>query len=133
MTQSPVPSSYLSTSAVHPENRYGVGAALDHCQQHKTHSCLTLQFSSVTQSCPTLCNPMDCSTPGLPVHHQLLAFTQTYSIESVMPSNHLILCHTVLLLLSIFPSVRVFSNESVLRLFNNKTIFFLFYFCGEVF
>ena len=36
-----------------------------------------LQFSSVTQSCPTLCDPMNCSTPGLPVHHQLLEFTQT--------------------------------------------------------
>ena len=48
--------------------------------------------SSVAQSCPTLCNPMDCSTPGLLVHHQLLEFIQTHSIESVIPSNHLILC-----------------------------------------
>ena len=71
-------------------------------------------FSSVTQSCPTLCNPMDCSTPGLPVHHQLPEFTQTHVIKSVMPSNHLILCHPLLLLPSIFPSIRVFSNESVL-------------------
>ena len=55
------------------------------------------------------------------------------SIESVMPSNHLILCHPLVLLPSIFPSIRVFSNESVLRLSNNKTIFFLFYLCGEVF
>ena len=73
------------------------------------------QFSSVAQSCPTLCDPMDCSTPGLPVHHQLPEFTQTQSIESVMPSNHLILCCPLLLLLSIFPSIRVFSNESGLR------------------
>ena len=51
-----------------------------------------VQFSSVTQSCLTLCNPMDRNTPGLPVHHQLLEFTQLMSIESVMPSNHLILC-----------------------------------------
>ena len=58
--------------------------------------------------------PQDCSTPGLPVHHQLLGFAQTHSIESVMPSNHLILCHPLLLLPSIFPSIRVFSNESVL-------------------
>ena len=57
---------------------------------------------------------MDCSTPGLPVHHQLLEFTQLMSIESVMPSNHLILCRPVLLLPSIFPSIRVFSNESAL-------------------
>ena len=48
------------------------------------------QFSSVAQSCPTLCDPMDCSTPGFPVYHQLLEPAQTMSIESVMPSNHLI-------------------------------------------
>ena len=146
--------------------------------------------SSVAQSCPTLCNPMDCSTPGLPVHHQLPELAQTHvhwvgdaiqpsqpllspfpisfhsslflvfegicqkinifisvqslshvrlfahpltaacqaslsnnnsrslsklmSIESVMPSNHLILCCPLLLLPSVFPSIRVFSNESVL-------------------
>ena len=57
---------------------------------------------------------MDCSRPGLPVHHQLPEFTQTHAIESVMPSNHVILCHPLLLLPSIFPSIRVFSNESVL-------------------
>ena len=59
---------------------------------------------------------MNCSTPGLPVHHQLPELAQLLSIESVMPSNHLILCHPLLLLLSIFPSIRVFSNESVLRI-----------------
>ena len=57
---------------------------------------------------------MDCSTPGLPGHHQLPEFTQLMSIESVMPSNHLILCRPLLLLPSIFPSIRVFSSESVL-------------------
>ena len=62
----------------------------------------------------TLCDSMNRSTPGLPVHHQLLEFTQTMSIESVMPSNHLILCYPLLLPPSIFPSIRVFSNESVL-------------------
>ena len=76
----------------------------------------SVQFNSVAQSCPTLCDPMDCSTPGLPVHHQLMEFTQTQSIESVMPSNHLILCHPFLLSPSIFPSIRVFSNESALRI-----------------
>ena len=76
----------------------------------------SVKFSSVSQSCLTLCDPMDCSTPGLPVHHQLPEFTQTHSIESVMPPNHLILCHPLLLLPSIFPSIRVFSNESVLRI-----------------
>ena len=53
--------------------------------------------------------------PGLPVHHQLPEFTQTHVRWSVMPSNHLILCHPLLLLLSIFPSIRVFSSESVLQ------------------
>ena len=74
----------------------------------------SVQLSSVAQSCPTLCDPMDRSTPGLPVHHQFLEFTQTHPIESVMPSNHLILCRPLLLLPSIFPSIRVFSNESAL-------------------
>ena len=59
---------------------------------------------------------MGCSTPGFPVHHQLLEFTQLMSIESVMPSNHLILCRPLLFLPSIFPSIRVFSNESVLHI-----------------
>ena len=74
----------------------------------------SVQFSSVAQSCSTLCDPMYCSTPGLPVHHQLPEPTQTISNESVMPSNHLILCCPLLLLPSIFSSIRVFSNESVL-------------------
>ena len=74
----------------------------------------SFQFSSVAQSCLTLCNPMNHSTPGLPVHHQLPESTKPMSIESVMPSNHLILCrhHPLLLVPSIFPSIRVFSNES---------------------
>ena len=58
---------------------------------------------------------MNHSTPGLPVHHQLLDFTQTQSIESVMPSSHLILCHPLLLLPSISPSIRVFSSELALH------------------
>ena len=74
---------------------------------------ISVQFSSVTQLCLILCNPMNHSTPGLPVHHQLLEFTQTHVHVLVMPSNHLILCRPLLLLPSIFPSIRVFSNESV--------------------
>ena len=70
------------------------------------------QFSSVSKSCPTLCDPMNRSTPGLPLHHQLPEFTQLMSIELVMPSNHLILCRPLLLLPPIPPSIRVFSNES---------------------
>jgi len=73
----------------------------------------SVQFSSVAQSCPTLCDPTNRSTPGLPVHHQLPEFTQ--SIESVMPSSHLILCRPLLLLPPIPPSITVFSNESTLR------------------
>ena len=70
------------------------------------------QCSSVARSCLTLCNLMDCSTPGFPVTNSwsLLKFM---SIESVMPSNHLILCRPLLLLPSIFPSIKVFSSESV--------------------
>ena len=68
------------------------------------------QFSSVTQLCPTLCDPMDGSTPGFPVHHQLLELLKLMSIDLVMPSNHLILCRPLLLLPSIFPSIRVFPS-----------------------
>ena len=57
---------------------------------------------------------MNRSTPGLPVHHHLPEFTQTHTIESVMPSSHLILCRLLLLLPPIPPSIRVFSNESTL-------------------
>ena len=57
---------------------------------------------------------MNCSTPGLPVHHQLPELLKLMFIEFVMPSNHLILCHPLLLPPSIFPSIRVFSNESAL-------------------
>ena len=74
------------------------------------------QFNSVAQSCLTLCDPMNRNTPGLPVHHQLPESTQPTSIESVMPSNHLILCRPLLLPPSIFPSIRVSSNESALHI-----------------
>ena len=59
---------------------------------------------------------MNCSTPGLPVHHRLLESTQTHAHRSVMPSSHLILCCPLLLLPSIFPSIRVFSSESALHI-----------------
>ena len=77
---------------------------------------LLYQFSSVAQLCPTLCDPMDCSTPGLPVHHQLPEFTQAHVHWAVMPSNHLILCCPLLLPTSVIPNIRVFSNESVLHI-----------------
>ena len=74
----------------------------------------SVQFSSVGQLCPTLCDPMNRSTPGLPVHHQLLEFTQTHVhrvSDAIQPS---LLCHPLLLLPPIPPSIRVFSNESTL-------------------
>ena len=69
---------------------------------------------SVAQSCPGLCDPMDCCTPGFPSFTNSQSLPKLMSIELVLPSNHLILCHLLLLLPSIFPSIRVFSNESVL-------------------
>ena len=77
-------------------------------------SVLLSSVSSVAQSCPILCDPMDCSMPGLPVHTNTQSLLKLMSIESVMPSNHLILCRPLLLPPSIFPSIRVFSNELVL-------------------
>ena len=76
----------------------------------------SVQFISVAQFCPTLCNPMNRSTPGLPVHLQLPEFTQTPSIESVMPSSHLILCRPLFLLPPTPPSIRVFSSELTLHM-----------------
>ena len=84
--------------------------------EHSTQS-IIYHFSSVAQSCPTLCDPMNLSTPGLPVHHHLPEFTQTHvHRESVMPSSHLILCRPLLLLPPIPPSIKLFSNESTLCL-----------------
>ena len=63
-------------------------------------------------------NPMDCSTPYFPVQHQLLELTQTHVHrvrDAIQPSNRLILCHPLLFLPSVFPSLRVFSSESVIR------------------
>ena len=78
--------------------------------------CCSVQFSSVPQSCATVCDPINHSTPGLPVHHQLPEFIQTHVHCSVMPSSHIILCHPILLLSPIPPCIRVFSNESALRI-----------------
>ena len=74
------------------------------------------QFSSVAQSCPTVYNPMNRSTPGLPIHHQLPESIQTHVHwvgDAIQPSQPL---SSLLLLPSIFPSLRVFSNESALRM-----------------
>ena len=82
------------------------------CNLRLARAPLGVSVSSVAQSCPTLCDPMNCSTPGLPVHHQLPQFTT----ELVMPSSHLMLCCPLLLLPPIPPSIRVFSNESTLHI-----------------
>ena len=74
------------------------------------------QFSSVAQSCMTLCDPMNHSTPGFPVHHYRQEFTQTHIHQLVMPSSHLILCRPLLLLPPVPPSIRVFSSESALSI-----------------
>ena len=76
---------------------------------------LLVQFSSVAQSCPTLCDPMNRSTPGLSITNSRSSLRLT-SIESVMPFSHLILCRPLLLLPPIPPSIRVFSNESTLHM-----------------
>ena len=71
---------------------------------------------SVTQLCLTLHNPMYCSMPGFPVLYYLPEFAQLMSVESMMPSNHHILCHPLFLLPSVFPSIKVFVNDSVLHI-----------------
>ena len=74
------------------------------------------QFSSMAQSCQSLCNPRDCKCQAsLPITNSQ-SLIKLMPIKSVMPSNYLILCHSLLLLPSIFPSIRVFSNESALRM-----------------
>jgi len=86
------------------------------CSQKPKHNTEQYcKFSSLAQSCPTLCNPMNRSTPGLPVHHQLPGSIQIH-VHCVGNAIHLILCRPLLLLHSIFPSTRVFSNESALRI-----------------
>ena len=79
----------------------------------KLHS---FQFSSVAHSCPIPCDPMDCLMPGLPVHHQLLEFTQTHvhRVGDAMQASHPL--PSLPLFPSVFPSIRVFSSESDLRI-----------------
>ena len=86
----------------------------------------SVQFSSVAQLCPTLCNTMDCSTPGLSGHHQLPEFTQThvYRVGDAIQPPHPLLSLSPLA--SIFPSIRVFFNESVLHIRWPKYLSFSF-------
>ena len=82
-------------------------------QSRVTKMGISVQFISVDQSCPVLFDPMDYSTLGLPIITNSWNLLKLMCIESVVPSNHLILCHP-LLSSSIFPSIRVFSNKSAL-------------------
>ena len=112
-----------STSATLPKNGMNFKSfrrewvALWEKSRQIVHLFLTVscQFSSVTQSCLTLCDPMDCSMPGLPVHHQLPELAQTpvqWIRDAIQPSHSL--SHPSPPAFSL-PSIRVFSNESVLR------------------
>ena len=88
---------------------YIVGGNVNYCSHYGEQ----YQFSSDAQSCPTLCDPMNHSTPGVPVHHQLPEFTQTHVHrvgDAIQPF------HPLLLLPPIPPSIRVFSNESTLHM-----------------
>ena len=87
---------------------YIIPEEIPHVQGQRRSPSKTVQFSWVTQSCLTLCDPMNRSMPGLPVHHQLPEFTQTHVHWVGMQSSRLILCRLLLLLPSIFPSIRVF-------------------------
>ena len=87
--------------------------------KHKERYAAAAAAGKSLQSCPTLSDPMDCSTPGLPVYHQLPEATQTHVrrvSDAIQPSNNLILCHPLLFPPSIFPSIGIFSNESVLHI-----------------
>ena len=84
-------------------------------KKKKNFNCFLL-FSSVAQLRLTLCHPMDCSTPGLPVHTNSWSLLKLMSIKSAMPYNHLILWCPLLLPPSIFPNIRVYSSESVLHI-----------------
>ena len=90
-----------------------------------------VQFSSVTQSCLTHCDPMDCSMSGFPINHQLLELTQSHVHQvgdAIQPAHPLL---SLLLLSSIFPSIRVFSNESVLCIRWPKYWSFSFSICAS--
>ena len=96
---------------------------------HISYIFWTIQFNSVTQSCLTLCDPMDCSMPSLPVHHQLPESTQNHVHRVGDAISHLTLCSPLLLLPPIPPSNRVFSNESTLRMRWSKFWSFRFSIC----
>ena len=87
---------------------------LDSSFQRWAYDLISLLFFSHSATSKSMQDPKNCSTPGFPVLYHLSELAQTHVIESVMPSTHLLLCPSLLLLPSIFPSIRVFSSESVL-------------------
>ena len=107
--------SIASTISIQPlvSTTMNLKFTLHHSQTQTLNS---VQFSSVAQLCPTLCNPKNYSMPALPAHHQLPSSLRLTSIELVMPSSHLILGRLLLLPPPIPPSIRDFSNESTLRM-----------------
>ena len=93
------------------------GHTLHEEQSLRVHLIISsIQFSSVAQSCLTVCHSMNCSTQGLPVHNKLPEFTQTqvHRVSDAISVGNLILCRPLLLLPPTLPSIRVFSNESTL-------------------
>ena len=100
----------------HPTFRHPPAGSARKPKVHKLTWHQSIQFSSVTQSCLTLCDPMNRSTPGLPVHHQLPESTQTrvHCVSDAIQPSHPLL--SLLLLSSIIPSIRIFSNESALHM-----------------
>ena len=98
----------------HGQHSVGAEVCADPSLSREAWQCCDLQFRSVTQSFSALCSPIDCSTPGFPVHHQLLELMQTHIHWVGDAIQHLILCCPLLLPPSVFPSIRIFSNKLVL-------------------
>ena len=100
---------------VHPRGKHRQNTQWHKSKQDPLWPTFSVQVSSVAQACSTVCNPMDCSMPGFLVHHQLRELAQMH-VHRVSDAIHLLLCNPLLLLPSIFPNIRVFSNESVLHI-----------------
>ena len=98
----------IAASTQAPGNHRSIFTVITVLPFPECHTCCC----SVAKLCPTLCDPMDCSTPGFPVLHYLPEFAQTHVHSVSLLPNHLLLYRPLLLLPSIFPSIRVFSNES---------------------
>ena len=96
-----VPSQFTFSAATAKERHCEAIVLTDHVLGPEPGSA---QFSTVTQLCPALCDPKDCSKPGFPVHYQLLELAQTHVHRVWTPSNPLILCHPLLLMLQSFPA-----------------------------